>query len=50
LCSYVRTGANTVRATIKQEVPLEFEIQRARELVEQLAPEIRQSLHVIAEE
>jgi hypothetical protein len=50
LCSYVRTGANQVRQTIKREVPPEFEIERAREMVKQLTPEIHRSLHVIAEE
>jgi hypothetical protein len=50
LCSYVRTGAHQVRQTIKREVPPEFEIQRAREMVAQLTPEIHNSLHVIAEE
>jgi chromosome segregation ATPase len=50
MCSYVRTGANQVRHSIKREVPVEFEIQRARELVSQLTPEIHNSLHVIAEE
>jgi len=50
MCSYVRTGANQVRQSIKREVPVEFEIERARELVAQLTPEIHNSLHVIAEE
>lgn len=48
--SYVRTGAGQVRNTIKAEVPLEFEMQRARDVVENLVPEIRQCMHIIAEQ
>ncbi|MFN0199098.1 MAG: hypothetical protein ACKVT0_20305 [Planctomycetaceae bacterium] len=48
--SYFRTGAGQVRQAIKSEVPLEFEMQRAREVVENLVPEIRQCMHVLAEQ
>jgi len=48
--SYVRTGANSVRQAVKAEVPLEFEITRAREMVERLVPDIRQCMHVVAEQ
>ncbi len=48
--SYVKTGAREVRNAVKSEVPLEFELERAREEVNQLLPEIRRSLHVIAEQ
>jgi hypothetical protein len=50
LCSYVRTGASSVRQAVKSEVPIEFELQRARNLVEQLIPDIRHCMHVIAEQ
>ncbi|QDT52656.1 hypothetical protein Pan44_06680 [Caulifigura coniformis] len=50
VCSYVRTGANTVRESIKREVPVEFQIERAKEMVKQLTPEIHRSLHAIATE
>lgn len=50
MCSYVRTGANHVKHSIKEAIPPEFQIERARELVGQLTPEIHHSLHVIAEE
>lgn len=50
MCSYVRTGAHAVRETIKREVPVEFEIERAKEMVKQLTPEIHRSLHAIASE
>ena len=48
--SYFRTGANHVREAVAAEVPVEFEIDRARTLVADLTPEIKKSLHVIAEE
>jgi septal ring factor EnvC (AmiA/AmiB activator) len=50
MCSYVRTGAQTVRESIKREVPVEFQIERAKEMVKQLTPEIHRSLHAIARE
>jgi peptidoglycan hydrolase CwlO-like protein len=48
--SYARTWGASVRNAVKAEVPLEFEIQRARELVENLVPDIRNCMHVIAEQ
>lgn len=50
LFSYVRAGAQSVRQAVKSEVPIEFEIQRARSLVDQLIPDIRKCMHVIAEQ
>lgn len=48
--SYLRTGFHSVRDAVKSEVPIEFEIQRARTMVDQLVPDIRQCMHVIAEQ
>lgn len=48
--SYAKTFGTSARAAIKAEVPIEFEIQRARDMVEGLIPEIRKCMHVIAEE
>lgn len=48
--SYARTGICSVRHRLKSEVPIEFEIERARHDVERLLPEVRRSLHLIAEE
>jgi chromosome segregation ATPase len=48
--SYFRTSFTSVRDAIKSEVPIEFEIARAREMVENLIPDIRKCMHVIAEE
>ena len=48
--SYVKTAGNSVRNAVKNEVPPEFEVQRIKEIVDQLAPEIRECMHVIAEQ
>ena len=48
--SYVRTAGASVRDAVKSEVPIEFQVERAREMVERLVPEIRDSMHVIAEQ
>ncbi|MES2791559.1 MAG: hypothetical protein V4719_18215 [Planctomycetota bacterium] len=48
--SYVATSVSSMRQAIKREVPIEFEVQRARDLVFQVDSEIRKCLHVIAEE
>jgi hypothetical protein len=48
--SYVRTGCQNIRNTVKAEVPIEFEIDRARTLVEGLVPDIRQCMHLVAEQ
>ncbi len=48
--SYLWTWGRSVRQAVKAEVPLEFEVQRARQMVEQLVPEIRRCMHVVAEQ
>lgn len=48
--SYLRTGVSNVQTAVQSEVPIAFELDRARGEVEQLLPEIRKSLHVVAEE
>ncbi len=48
--SYVGTGAGWVRDTVKDSVPLDFEIDRARNMVGSLEPEIKKNMHVIAKE
>ncbi|MFH1922035.1 MAG: hypothetical protein ABIP48_19390 [Planctomycetota bacterium] len=48
--SYVCTSAGYVNEAVHDTVPVEFQIQRARHLIEGLVPEIRKNLHVIAKE
>jgi len=48
--SYVRTSAGVVSDAVHDNVPIEFQIERARDLIEDLVPDIRRALHVIAKE
>lgn len=48
--SYVSTAYRRTASTVKDTVPMEFQIDRARNMVRDLEPEIRRSMHVIAKE
>ncbi|QDT37051.1 hypothetical protein [Stratiformator vulcanicus] len=48
--SYVRTSASSVRDAVRAEVPVEFEIRRAEQMVGEIVPEIERCMHVIAEQ
>lgn len=48
--SYVRTSAGWVKQTVKDTVPVDFEIERARQMVKNLTPDVRRNMHVIAQE
>ncbi|MFO0979770.1 MAG: hypothetical protein U0996_25450 [Planctomycetaceae bacterium] len=48
--SYVSTAFRGVQDAVKSEVPVEFEVERARDLVAQLVPDIRKCMHKIAEQ
>ncbi|HET6325511.1 MAG TPA: hypothetical protein VFG04_12600 [Planctomycetaceae bacterium] len=48
--SYGRTAWTATREAVKSEVPTEFQIERARTAVDQLAPAIQHTLKVIAEQ
>ena len=48
--SYVRTGMTTATETVRDSVPIEWEIKRARQLIADLKPEIARNLHVVARE
>jgi regulator of replication initiation timing len=50
LSSYVSTGYRRAADSVEQSVPMEFQIDRARNMVKDLEPEIRRSMHVIAKE
>jgi chromosome segregation ATPase len=50
LLSYVRTSARKVRSEVKATIPLDFEIERAREMVGRLVPDIQENMHLIAQE
>jgi peptidoglycan hydrolase CwlO-like protein len=48
--SYMETGVHQVREAVQAEVPLDFEIARAEQEIEKIAPEIEKCMHVIAEQ
>ncbi|MCA9100658.1 MAG: hypothetical protein KDA63_05900 [Planctomycetales bacterium] len=48
--SYVCTSAGQVRDSVRNSVPVEFEIERARKMVQNLVPDIRKNMHLIAKE
>jgi hypothetical protein len=48
--SYLTTGYERAAQTVEDQVPMEFQIDRARKMVRDLEPEIRRSMHVIAKE
>jgi hypothetical protein len=48
--SYVGTTYDRLTNSVKESVPVEFQIDRARAMVRDLEPEIRRSMHVIAKE
>ena len=48
--SYVATSAGMVQDSVKDSVPISFEIDRARTMIKNLEPDIRKNMHVIAKE
>lgn len=50
LGSYISSSFHGVRASVKESVPTEFELQRARDLLEQIVPEMHANIRLIAQE
>ncbi|TWT99878.1 hypothetical protein Pla108_08210 [Botrimarina colliarenosi] len=48
--SYLSTAFGRASATVERAVPVEFQLDRARQMVRNLAPEVRHSMEVIAKE
>lgn len=48
--SYVRTSAGWVRDSVTDSVPVEFQIERARGMIDDLEPEVRRNKHLIVRE
>jgi len=48
--SYVGTSYGWVKDSVRNSVPIDFEIDRARKMVKDLVPEIRRNMQVIAKE
>lgn len=50
LLSYVRSTTNLAREKVKDSVPIEFELRRAQDLLEEILPEIHATIRLIAQE
>ena len=48
--SYMKTTLNKVSDTVKNSVSIGYEIDRARQMIKDLTPEIRRNMHLIAKE
>ncbi len=50
LPSYLTSSTRQVRSAVKDSVPIDFELQRARDLLETMLPEIHTKIRLIAHE
>ncbi|MBN1845420.1 MAG: hypothetical protein JW810_07025 [Sedimentisphaerales bacterium] len=50
LVSYVKTSGKSVQRAFQQKMPIEFELQRAQDMLEDIIPEMQTNIRLIAEE
>jgi len=48
--SYVRTSYGYLRDSVRNSVPVDFQLDRARQMLKDLAPEVQNNIHLIAKE
>lgn len=48
--SYVKSSARGVQTAVKDAVPVEFELRRARDMIEEIIPEMHANIRLIAQE
>lgn len=48
--SYVRTGVHVASQSVRDSVPIDWEIKRARQMIEDLKPEIARNMQIVAKE
>ena len=48
--SYATTGRSAIREAVKGQIPIEFEIKRARMLIEDIMPELQANMKLVAKE
>lgn len=48
--SYFRSSARSVRTAVKDNIPIEFELRRARDLIDDILPEMQANVRVIAQQ
>ncbi len=50
IVSYVRSSARSIQEVVRDAVPIEFELKRARDLLEDIIPEMHANIRLIAQE
>jgi len=50
LFSYAKSSKKMLQTSVKESIPVQFEIQRARDLLEELIPEMHANLRTVAQE
>jgi hypothetical protein len=50
LVSYVRTSCHSITRTVKDTIPIDFELTRARDLLDQSGPEMENNIRLMAEQ
>ncbi|HEX4056169.1 MAG TPA: hypothetical protein VHX86_18060 [Tepidisphaeraceae bacterium] len=50
LLSYVHSSFHSVSLAVKESIPVEFQIRRARDLLDETGPEMQKNIRLIAEE
>ena len=48
--SYATSSARSVRSAVKENVPIEFQLRRARDLVDDIIPEMHANIRLIAQQ
>lgn len=48
--SYLRTGMRNTHAAVSDQIPIEFQLERARNMIKDLDPEIAKNMRIIAKE
>jgi chromosome segregation ATPase len=48
--SYVRSSARSVQVAVKDAVPIEFELKRAKDMLDEIIPEMHANVRLIAQE
>jgi hypothetical protein len=50
LVSYMRTGARSVQTSVKESIPTAFELQRAKDMLDDILPEMHANVKLIAQQ
>jgi flagellar biosynthesis chaperone FliJ len=50
LYSYISSGSHIIRTSVKESVPVEFQLARARDLVNDIVPEMQANVRLVAQQ